>query len=116
VGQTTHFLDNLSLGWQTEGTMARLARIVVPGLPHHLTQRGNRRMEICFTPEDRQVYLALLRKYLERHGLQVYAYCLMTNHLHLVAMPPTQVALSRTPTATTAVDARTKAQEDHDKC
>ena len=53
-------------------------------------------MEIFFTPEDRQVYLALLRKYLERHGLQVYAYCLMTNHLHLVAMPSTQVALSRT--------------------
>ena len=76
--------------------MARLARIVVPGLPHHVTQRGNRRMEIFFTPEDRQVYLALLRKYLERHGLQVYAYCLMTNHLHLVAMPSTQVALSRT--------------------
>src|SRR5512139_3371263 len=75
--------------------MARLARIVVPGLPHHLTQRGNRRVEVFFTPEDRETYLGLLRRYLGRHGLQVWAYCLMPNHVHLVAVPITETALAR---------------------
>jgi len=76
--------------------MARLARIVAPGMPHHITQRGNRKMEVFFTEEDRQVYLGLLRKYAARHSLAVYAYCLMTNHVHLVGVPETEVALART--------------------
>ena len=76
--------------------MARLARIVVPGLPHHITQRGNRRAEVFFSPQDRQVYLGLLRTAMDRAGLQVYAYCLMTNHIHLVAVPLAEPALSRT--------------------
>ncbi len=76
--------------------MARVPRIVVPGLPHHITQRGNRRAEVFFTPQDREVYLGLVRKYLDRYGLQVYAYCLMTNHIHLVAVPISEAALSRT--------------------
>jgi hypothetical protein len=46
--------------------MARLARIVAPGRPHHVTQRGSRKMEVFFTEEDRQVYLGLLHKYAAR--------------------------------------------------
>jgi len=69
--------------------MARLARIAAPGMPHHITQRGNRRMEVFFTEEDRGVYLGLLRTYAARHSFAVYAYCLMTNHVHLVGVPET---------------------------
>jgi putative transposase len=76
--------------------MARLARIVAPDMPHHITQRGNRRMEVFFAEEDRQVYLELLRKYARRHRLAVYAYCLMTNHVHMVAVPSTEVAMAYT--------------------
>jgi putative transposase len=65
-------------------------------MPHHVTQRGNRRMDVFFTPEDRHLYLALLHKYRQRYGLDIYAYCLMTNHLHLVAVPSTPLALSHT--------------------
>jgi len=74
--------------------MARVPRIVVPGFPHHITQRGNRQAEVFFTPRDRSVYLALLRKYADRYGLSVYAYSLMTNHVHLVAVPSTEAALA----------------------
>jgi putative transposase len=61
--------------------------VVVPGFAHHVTQRGNRRADVFETDGDRQVYLGYLRKYGDRHGLEVWAYCLMTNHIHLVAVP-----------------------------
>ena len=67
--------------------MARLARIVVPGIPHHLTQRGNRRDAIFFNKADRSKYLLLLKDQCRMYGLEVWAYCLMTNHVHLVAVP-----------------------------
>ena len=67
--------------------MPRIARVVVPGLPHHITQRGNRRADVFFDDEDRRRYLFLLGRYAERHGLAIWAYCLMTNHVHFVAVP-----------------------------
>ena len=73
--------------------MPRMARVVIPGCPHHLTQRGNRREDVFFTAADRQRYLELLAEYAEKHGLAVQAYCLMTNHVHLVVVPRAEASL-----------------------
>lgn len=67
--------------------MPRIARVVVPGLPHHVTQRGNRRQKTFFTPDNYRVYLALLRWWAPRTGVKIWSYCLMPNHVHLVAVP-----------------------------
>ena len=67
--------------------MPRIARVVLPGVPHHVTQRGNRREEIFYQDDDRQRYLQLLMQYSVKHGLKILAYCLMTNHVHLVGIP-----------------------------
>ena len=74
----------------------RLARIVAPGFPHHITQRGNRHADVFFEPSDRQMYLSLLRRYSGKHGLSIWAYCLMTNHVHVVAVPQAADSLART--------------------
>jgi putative transposase len=76
--------------------MSRVARIVVPGYPHHVTQRGNRRADVFETEDDRHAYLRFLKKYGERHGLDIWAYCLMTNHVHLIAVPEREESLART--------------------
>ena len=75
--------------------MPRIARIVVPGVPHHITQRGNNRQDIFFVDDDRRVYLALLKQQSYKFGVDVMAYCLMTNHIHLVATPETKDALAK---------------------
>ena len=67
--------------------MPRVARIVVPGRPHHVTQRGNNRQDVFFVDDDRRVYLRLLGEQAGRFGLSVLGYCLMTNHVHLLAVP-----------------------------
>ena len=67
--------------------MPRFARVVVPGCPHHVTHRGNRRDPVFFREEDRAEYLAILRDYARIYGLDVRGYALMTNHVHLVAVP-----------------------------
>jgi len=73
--------------------MSRLARTVFPGVPYHVTQRGNRREDVFFTDEDRRAYLEWMREYCTRHGVSVLAYCLMTNHVHVIVVPPRQDAL-----------------------
>ena len=73
--------------------MPRIAGVIFPGVPHHVTQRGNRKGQVFFNDEDRWAYLDLLRDYAERHTLEVLAYCLMTNHVHLVVLPRTADAL-----------------------
>ncbi len=75
--------------------MARLARVVVPGLPHHVTQRGNRRQPVFFREEDYQTYLRLLKTQAARWGLDIWAYCLMTNHVHLIVVPSRESSLTR---------------------
>jgi putative transposase len=69
--------------------MPRVARIVIPGIPHHVTQRGNRRGTVFFSDTDRQAYLSLLRTCADRQSVEVLAYCLMPNHVHLVVVPRT---------------------------
>ncbi|GGC88289.1 hypothetical protein GCM10010994_52820 [Chelatococcus reniformis] len=66
--------------------MSRIARVVVPGLAHHVTQRGNRREQVFFGEDDYRAYLDLLSFY-ARAGTQLIAWCLMPNHVHLVAIP-----------------------------
>jgi putative transposase len=75
--------------------MPRLARIVVPGVAHHVVQRGNNRQDVFFVDDDRARYLALLKGQSEVHGLEILAWCLMTNHVHLVAVPDKPDSLAR---------------------
>jgi putative transposase len=76
--------------------MPRAARIVVPGSPHHITQRGNNQQDVFFDDSDRMTYLDILGKQSRRHGLSIDAYCLMTNHVHLVGVPSGTDSLART--------------------
>lgn len=75
--------------------MSRVARIIVPGFPHHVTQRGNGHADIFADDDDRQFYLATLRRYADKHGVDIWAYCLMTNHVHFIAVPADAQALSK---------------------
>ncbi|HUX01824.1 MAG: transposase [Phycisphaerae bacterium] len=75
--------------------MARLARVVVPGYPHHITQRGNRRLPTFFSDADYEAYLALMAEQCVAHGVRIWAWCLMPNHVHLVAVPKTAEGLAR---------------------
>lgn len=75
--------------------MPRIARIIAPGYPHHITQRGNNRATVYFDDEDRQTYLKLLLKYSRKYDVAIWAYCLMDNHLHLLAVPETDTGLAR---------------------
>ncbi len=75
--------------------MPRVARIVLPGVPHHVTQRGNNHQDVFFVDADREVYLNLLRDQSDRFGLKIVGYCLMTNHVHLVATPSDELSLAK---------------------
>ncbi|WP_088310301.1 transposase [Novosphingobium sp. B 225] len=76
--------------------MARLPRMVLPGVAHHVTQRGNRRERTFFEDGDYALYLDLLAGAAGRHGVEVWSYCLMPNHVHIVAVPRDEDALGRT--------------------
>lgn len=67
--------------------MPRLARLVVPGIPHHVTQRGNRRQQTFFGDEDYALYVDLLREWCAKAGTRIWAWCLMPNHVHLILVP-----------------------------
>jgi putative transposase len=75
--------------------MPRVARSVFAGVAHHVTQRGNRRENVFFSDEDRRTYLAWLREYCLKHDVQVLAYCLMPNHVHLILIPQRESGLER---------------------
>jgi putative transposase len=75
--------------------MARIGRFVVPDLPHHVTQRGNRREAVFFGEDDYALYRDLLREACSREGVEVWSYCLMPNHVHLVLTPRTPEGLGR---------------------
>jgi putative transposase len=75
--------------------MPRGPRIVFPGLPHHVVQRGNRRCDVFYSDADRTTYLDWLAEYCLSRGVKVLAYCLMTNHVHLVVVPEREDALER---------------------
>jgi putative transposase len=67
--------------------MARLARVVAPGIPHHVTQRGNRRQQVFFGDDDYLAYRTLLAQSCRDAGVAVWAYCLMPNHVHMILVP-----------------------------
>ena len=67
--------------------MPRLARAVIPGVAHHVTQRGNRRLPVFFGDDDRRRYLALVAAGCTKAGVRCLAWCLMDNHVHLILVP-----------------------------
>ena len=75
--------------------MSRLARVIVPGFPHHVTQRGNRRERVFFEPGDYSLYRDILAERCRRASVEVWAYCLMPNHVHLVMVPQVPDGLAR---------------------
>jgi len=75
--------------------MPRHARVIFPDVPHHVTQRGNHRERVFFSDGDAQAYRCLLHAYLRRQEVEVSAYCLMPNHVHLVVIPSSTDGLHR---------------------
>jgi len=75
--------------------MPRIARAVAVGFAHHITHRGNNRQDVFFFDDDRLVYLDILKEHCEKYGLNIFAYCLMTNHIHIVAVPQKEDSLAR---------------------
>ena len=75
--------------------MGRIARVVAPGMPHHVTQRGNRRQQTFFGDDDYRAYLGLMKQWSGEYGLRVWAYCHMPNHVHLIVVPPSEDSLCR---------------------
>jgi REP-associated tyrosine transposase len=76
--------------------MARLARAILPNYTHHVIQTGNRRQDVFFYDEDYQYYLYLLKEWCHQEDVEVWAYCLMTHHVHLIVKPGKDSNLSRT--------------------
>lgn len=76
--------------------MPRLPRNFVTDIPYHITQRGNHQQDVFFSADDRRKYLDLLQQYSSRYKLRILAYCLMTNHIHIVGIPRTNTCISRT--------------------
>src|SRR5205809_5811283 len=75
--------------------MARLTRIVIPGIPHHVTQRGNGATRTFFGDADYVLYRDLLAQHCGAAGVEVWAWCLMPNHVHLVLVPSDSDGLRR---------------------
>lgn len=75
--------------------MPRIARVVAAGLPHHVTQRGNRRQQTFFSDEDYEAYLELMVHWCSCCGIEVWGYCLMPNHVHMIVVPDSADGLRR---------------------
>jgi putative transposase len=75
--------------------MPRLARAVAVGFAHHITQRGNNRQDVFFVDDDHRVYLDLLKKQSDKYGLELTGYCLISNHIHIIAIPHSEDSLAR---------------------
>jgi putative transposase len=75
--------------------VARIARVVVAGVPHHVVQRGNRRQPVFFSTADYKSYLRLMATWCRQERVEVWTYCLMSNHVHLVAVPENEQGLAR---------------------
>jgi len=70
--------------------MARMARVVIPHTPHHITQTGNRMQQTFFKEGDYKFYLSLLKEYCRLNDVEIWCYCLMPNHVHIIAVPEKQ--------------------------
>ena len=75
--------------------MARIARVVAEHYPHHITQRGNRRQDTFFCDDDYRYYIQLMAEWCGKCGVTIWAYCLMPNHVHLIAVPESEDGLRR---------------------
>lgn len=73
--------------------MPRIARVIIPGIPHHVTQRGNRRQPTFYSDSDYQSYLNLLEAAAKVFNFEIWSYCLMPNHVHLLAVPQNEQSL-----------------------
>ena len=73
----------------------RLPRVVVPGVPHHITQRGNRKQKTFFTHSDYRLYKRLMKEWCSKLGVEIWAYCLRPNHAHLIMVPFSSPSLAR---------------------
>ncbi|MBU0499848.1 MAG: transposase [Gammaproteobacteria bacterium] len=76
--------------------MSRLSRLVIPGHPHHVTQRGNRRTQVFFEDSDYALYKDLLSEAAFKANAEIWCYCLMPNHIHLIVVPFDEDGLRRT--------------------
>lgn len=76
--------------------MPRVARIVAPDLPHHVTQRGNYRQNVFDDDSDRRRYLLWINEYSHKYNLSIIAYCLMSNHVHFIVIPKNEDSVART--------------------
>jgi len=70
-----------------------MARVIAEGMPHHITQRGNRRQQTFFSEDDYKAYLELMAEWCGKHKVEIWAYCLMPNHIHLIAVPSIKESL-----------------------
>ena len=75
--------------------MPRAARIVIPGIPHHVTQRGNRSQDTFFSDADYLIYLRIMADWCKKRQVEIWCYCLMPNHVHLIAIPETEQSLRK---------------------
>jgi putative transposase len=75
--------------------MARIARVIATGYPHHITQRGNRRQKTFFCDDDYRAYIDLMAQWCGRYKVEIWAWCLMPNHVHLIAVPQSEEGLAR---------------------
>jgi putative transposase len=72
-----------------------MPRVVIPGRPHHVTQRGNHRQKVFFSDNDRQTYMNLMRKYFRKYQIEVIGYALMPNHVHHALIPALANSLAK---------------------
>lgn len=75
--------------------MPRSGRIVLPGFPHHVIQRGHNKQDIFLENGDYEYYLESLRNWRRQYDVKLYAYCLMTNHVHLLLEPQSPAGLAQ---------------------
>jgi putative transposase len=75
--------------------MARKPRLVIPGLPHHITHRGNNKKNLFYDHADREMYLYFLKKYSQKFNLIILGYSLMTNHVHILGIPGNKNSLAK---------------------
>ncbi|MDI6849941.1 MAG: transposase [Candidatus Saccharicenans sp.] len=75
--------------------MPRTRRIIFPNAPHHIIQRGNRNQKVFFTEDDKQLYLEILNHKSRLERVKIWCYCLMDNHVHIIAVPEDGASLRR---------------------
>ncbi|MCP2619699.1 transposase [Candidatus Aminicenantes bacterium AC-334-K16] len=75
--------------------MGRIARVVIPNYPHHVIQRGNRRQVVFFHDDDKKLYLQILNYHCRQERVKIWCYCLMDNHVHLIAVPSKSESLAK---------------------